>query len=463
MTIKETIKVTLTAKRIADFRCPDNKSQEIMWDANTPNLGVKIRPRGKPAFIYQGSLEGKSKQMVIGSALTWKIPEAQAEARRLQVLVDKKIDPKEEREANLAASAKARAEKLKVEVTVGDVWDVYVQRGSGKKGRAWSETYKKNLRAAMKAGGEKYPRCGERRTVSGPLFYLRDVPLAELDDDMLANIIGDELERMGERGSDGESKNPRGYAAIKNAVEWLSGMYRWASSRTEYKKLIRGNPARSTTVQDSLPSQAGARRLDFVEVPQLEKFFQALAKMPNRTMAGYITGLMITGARRKELAKLKWEHIDFDLMKYTIADKTKSNLERIRTLPLTPMFERVVSSMPRVEDNPYVFAAPRSRLGYVQDARKALAPVTKFAKIAHLTPHGLRRTFSLLGEAAKLPAGAIEQAMGHAVAGMDEHYKPRRIEMLRVVMRHLENYVIEHAGLPADQAPVADLAEPTAA
>ena len=444
-----TKKEKLSVKRIVDLRCPDDQEEVKLWDKDTPNLCVKLKPRGRPSFVFIGSMAGKQVHLVIGNCNSWKIPDAQDEARRLRTLIDRGIHPKLEREEKMKAAAQAQADKLQVEITVGDVWAIYSERGVGKKGRPWSESYKKNVQAAMKAGGEKYPRCGERRTVSGPLFYVRDIPLRDLDDDLLADIIGDELERIGERAPDeDDAENPRGYAAVKNAVEWLSGMYRWASSRTEYKKLIRGNPARSTTVQDGLPSQSGARRLDFVEVPQLVKFFQGLSMLPNRTMAGYLIGLMITGARRKELAKLKWAHIDFELMKYTIADKTKSNLERIRTLPLTPLFERVVRSMPRIENNPYVFAAPRSRLGYIQDARKSLAPVAKHAKIAHLTPHGLRRTFSLLGEAAKLPAGAIEQAMGHAVAGMDEHYKPRRIEMLREVMTQLEEFVIRQANLP---------------
>jgi len=445
-----TTKVKLTAKRIAEFQCPPDKSQAFLWDADTPNFGVKIRPRGKPAFIYQGSLGGKTLQLVIGSALTWKIPDAQAEARRMQVLVDKNINPQEERDANVEASALAIAEKSKIEVTVGKVWQIYVERGVGKKGKPWSATYKKALLRSMEPGGKTFPRCGERRTVSGPLFYVRDIPLKDLDDDMLADIIGDELERIGERrpGSiEGDGDCPPGYAAVKNAVEWLSGMFRWAASKSEYKKLIQGNPARSTTVQDDLPSNPNARRLDFIEVPQLRKFFEGLAMMPNKTSTGYLTGLLITGARRNELARLKWSDINFTLKKYVIADKSKSNVERVRTLPLTPLFERIVKSMPKIDGNDYVFAVPKSKYGYVQDTRKTLAPVVEYAEIDHLTPHGMRRTFSLLGEAAGCPAGAIEQAMGHAVSGMDEHYKPRRVEMLRGVMTQLEEFVIEQSGM----------------
>lgn len=445
-----TNKVRLSAKRIADHRCPDDKDQAFLIDIETPNLYVRIRPRGKPAFLFVGSFAGKPVNLVIGNTKTWTIPAAQEEARRMRTLIDRGIHPKLEREDRKAETTKAIEAKSIVETTVGDVWKVYVERGLGKKSKPWSATYKKALLRSMEPGGKTFPRCGERRTVSGPLFYVRNIPLQDLDDDMLADIIGDELERIGERrpgSNDGSEECPPGYAAVKNAVEWLSGMYRWAASKSEYKKLIHGNPARSTTVQDDLPSNPNSRRLDFVEVPQLRKFFQGLAMMPNRTITAYLTGLLITGARRNELARLKWSDINFTLKKYVIADKSKSNVERIRTLPLTPLFETLVKSMPKIDGNDYVFAVPKSKHGYVQDTRKTLAPVVEYAEIDHLTPHGLRRTFSLLGEAAGCPSGAIEQAMGHAVAGMDEHYKPRRVEMLRGVMTQLEEFVIEQSGM----------------
>ena len=444
-----TNKVKLSVKRIADLRPLDDKNPGFLIDADTPNLYVRVRPRGKPAFVFVESMSGSPVNLVIGNCQTWKIPDAQDEARRMRQLIDQGIHPKLEREAKKDAAAKALADKAKVEVTVGEVWEAYIDRGLGKRGRPWSVTYLKSLKSAMHVGGEMFPRCGERRTVQGPLFAARDIPIGEFDDDALADILGDELDRIGERFRGEPGVNPPGYAVVNKAAESLSGMYRWASREREYKSLITGNPARSPTVQDNLPSKTGVRRLDFVEIVQLEKFFEGLSRLPNRTMAGYLTGLLITGARRQELAALKWSDIDFDLKKLTIADKSTTTLHRTREIPLAPWFEAVIKSMPKVDQNPYVFAAPRSKLGYVQDARKSLAPVVEHAKIKHLTPHGLRRTFSLVGEAARCPSGAVEQIMGHSVSSMEEHYKPRRIDALREELVRLEEFVREKAKLSA--------------
>ena len=444
-----TNKVKLSVKRIADLRPVDDKNPGFLIDADTPNLYVRIRPRGKPAFLFVGSMAGKAVNLVIGNTQTWTIPAAQEEARRMRTLIDRGIHPKLEREDREAETAKAIAAKSRIEITVGEVWEAYIARGVGKRGRPWAPTYLRSLKSAMHEGGEMFPRCGERRTVQGPLFVARDIPIGEFDDDALADILGDELDRIGERFRGEPGVNPPGYAVVNKAAESLSGMFRWASREREYKSLITGNPARSPTVQDNLPSKAGVRRLDFVEIVQLEKFFEGLAKLPNRTMAGYLTGLLITGARRQELAALKWSDIDFDLKKLTIADKSTQTLHRTREIPLAPWLESVIKSMPKIDGNVYVFAAPRSKLGYVQDARKSLSPVIEHAKIKHLTPHGLRRTFSLVGEAARCPSGAVEQIMGHSVSSMEEHYKPRRIDALREELVRLEEFVREKAKLPA--------------
>jgi hypothetical protein len=49
------------------------------------------------------------------------------------------------------------------------------------------------------------------------------------------------------------------------------------------------------------------------------------------------------------------------------------------------------------------------------------------------------RTFSLLGEAAGAPAGAIAQVMGHKPSAIAEGYRPRSIDALRPYLAVIEN------------------------
>ena len=76
------------------------------------------------------------------------------------------------------------------------------------------------------------------------------------------------------------------------------------------------------------------------------------------------------------------------------------------------------------------------------------------AGIPHVSIHGLRRTFSLLGEAAGAPAGAIAQVMGHKPSAIAEGYRPRSIDALRPYLALIEAFILEKAGIAFDPATV---------
>ncbi|HRK38741.1 MAG TPA: hypothetical protein PK347_10155 [Burkholderiaceae bacterium] len=67
--------------------------------------------------------------------------------------------------------------------------------------------------------------------------------------------------------------------------------------------------------------------------------------------------------------------------------------------------------------------------------------------IDHLTVHGLRRSFSLMGEAAGAPAGAIAQVMGHKPSAIAEGYRPRSVDALRPLLERTEAFILEQAGV----------------
>lgn len=435
---------TLTLSRIKALRCPPDKAQVFLWDSTAPNFGVRLKPNGKPSFVFQGSLLGESIRVTIGRCATLTIPEAKAESVRLQKMINDGLDPRLEKAKTLAATVAAQNEKRKVGVTVGQVWADYMARGTAKKGREWAVSYMEKRKNAMSPGG-LLPQRGTKKTVPGILFGLNDVLLKDLDDNRVHQWALAELAAIAARSTRKKTARKPGYAAVKAGSEWLSGMLRWCSTQAEYKAIVDARAVRSSTVQDNIPSGTGARRKDLLEVGQLEDFFANLDLMKNRTFAGYLTVVLLTGARREEVAPIKWEDIDFRWKKFTIHNKTTSDVERTRVLPLTPYIESVFKAMPKIND--FVFASTRSKLGYVRDSRKSLAPVLENAELPHLTIHGFRRTYSLLYEEAGCVASAMEQIIGHVVQTMDEHYKPRTVEQLRPWLERYENFVIEKSKL----------------
>ena len=110
--------------------------------------------------------------------------------------------------------------------------------------------------------------------------------------------------------------------------------------------------------------------------------------------------------------------------------------------------------------NPFVFSSPvgkksgrtLSKSGRLVEPRAPHADVLSDAGIGHVSIHGLRRTFALLGEAAGAPAGAIAQVMGHRPSAVAESYKPRSIDALRPFLLQIERFILDRAGIVFDES-----------
>ena len=132
----------LTAGRIREFTCPADKAQAFMWDTEAPGLAVRATA-GARAFVFQSKLNGKDLRATIGDVRAWNIDDARTEARRLQTLIDKGIDPREQKRERIA---KAEAAKAAVEAAKAER-----ERQARYTLRALCEAYAESLEAAGKA------------------------------------------------------------------------------------------------------------------------------------------------------------------------------------------------------------------------------------------------------------------------------------------------------------------------
>ena len=150
-------------------------------------------------------------------------------------------------------------------------------------------------------------------------------------------------------------------------------------TRKEYRSLVDPTCARVSKLRDAPASKT---RKDAIEIDQLPAWFAGVAKLRNRTAAVYLQALMLTGARREEMATLGWGNVDFRWKKLTIADK----VDATRTIPLTPYVAWLLSNLPR--RNAYVFAVEKSKSGRLSEPRSPHAEVLADAGIPHVSIHG---------------------------------------------------------------------------
>jgi integrase len=440
-------KERLTAPKVAGFTCPPDKAQAFKWDAATPGLGLRVTPTGKPAYIFQGRFQDKTLRVTIGSPDAWSIPQAQERARELQRQIDAGRDPREVKAETIAADVAKRTAEVADVLTVAEVWPRYMAEGKPKRKAAWKPRYVADLKKAAALGGEAKKR-GTGKTKPGHLAALMPLRLASIDQDTIREWYAK------------EAKTAPIQAA--RAVAMFSGFLGWCATKKDLRALVQKDAARASELGDVLPGVN--KRRDALEIDQLPAWFAGTDKLQSRAARAYLQALVLTGARREELAALRWADVDFQWQKLTIADKVDST----RVIPLTPYMAHLIGGLPRFND--WVFASVRlkkgrkgappelvqaSASGRLAEPRAPHADVLADAGIPHVSIHGLRRTFSLLGEAAGAPAGAIAQVMGHKPSAIAEGYRPRSIDALRPYLAQIERFILDKAGVHFDPATVA--------
>jgi integrase len=441
-TRNSTSRVNFTKGRVDAFACPADKNRLYLWDSGQPGLGLLATPpkgesEGAVSYVFQRKLGGRSVRLTIGDRATWTLEKARDEARRMGVLVDSGIDPRQERKERLAQTEAARLEAIRSTVTLGEAWTVYVEARSAD----WSEGHKRDHEQVMAAPGRTVNR--KRKSKAGPLYPLRDERLEALTPARL------------ERWLENERKTRPAFAA--RAFRLLRACLRWAEGRSEYSGLA--DPARVLTqdVRRKVP-RVGARD-DCLQREQLSLWFEAVQKIPNPVVSTYLQGLLLTGARSGELAQLQWKDVDFQWRSLTLRDKVEGE----RTIPLPPYLASLLHALPRRtlgnrKPNPWVFSSPITEHGRMGEANHAHSAAVKDAGLPPLTQHGLRRSFGTLSEWVECPVGVVAQIQGHKPSAIAEkHYRRRPLDLLRQWHDKIEGWILTEAGIERPQAGTAAL------
>lgn len=418
-------RVRLTAGRVSAFTCTPEKSQAFLWDTEVPALMLRATPTGRKTYAFESRLFGKTLRIGLGSVEAWTLEQAREQARRYAVLVDRGQDPRELERRQKAEQEALRQQARAKAVTVGDVWPLYLENGRPKRKEAWKPRYLADLHAMARPGGDPKKR-GAGVTRPGPLYPLLGLPLSGVTEDILKSWF------------DKEARAGRHQAA--RALMMFRGFLRWCSSQPEYRSFIDRGVGAAPAILENLP--ANTRRTDKLMAEQIGGWWRAVERLHNPVHSVYLRALLLTGARRNEIASMRWDGIDWRWKTLTIADKA----EETRTIPLGPVLAQLLGSLPRT--NAYVFAA-KSSTGYVQDVRASMAKVLAECSIPHLTFHGLRRTFTQTARRI-VPAGVPAQISGHKESAVAEGYNILELDELRPYVAQIEMEFLRLAGVQFD-------------
>ncbi len=335
------------------------RGDKVFWDRELAGFGIRVHATGRKIFVAQARTPGGlPKRATIGRSVDMTAEDARRKAAEMIDRIRRGEDPvpPPEPAEPIVADLAARFMTAHVEVN----------RRPGT-----VETYRRLLGRHIlpELGGLKLSEV-DRSHVSGLHYKLRDKPVQ-------ANQAVGVFSKM-----------------FKLAVAW--GM-----------TPARPNPCRSVK---RYGERSRERFLTGEEYARLGRvLFEAESEGPLMASAvAAIRLLLLTGCRKNEILMLRWDDIDRTAGELRLRD-TKSGPRRV---PLTPVAERVLARIPRVEGNPWVIAGgkPGGRLEridalwYRLRARAGLEDVR-----LHDCRHSFASQALALGEA--LPT--IARLLGH--------------------------------------------------
>ena len=186
--------------------------------------------------------------------------------------------------------------------------------------------------------------------------------------------------------------------------------------------LLDKNPAASVTGYKENPERA--RVLDADEMTALLKAAYA-DRETNQHAATAIILLAMTGARTGEILATQWSHVNLEEGLIRLPD---SKSGKVRLIRLPPAAVALVEALPVF--GRYVIAGKKAD-HQKPDLKSAWTRVTAQAGLEGITPHDLRRTFSV--ELSRLAGVHVaSRALGHAsVTVTESHYLPENFTVTR--------------------------------
>jgi len=399
----ETRRFPFTAARLQAVPTPDNGAVQV-YDEVTPGLAMRVTKAGAKTFVLFRRIHGRAVRMKLGSFGSMSIPDARKAAQQIAGKAAAGVDVVAER-----AAARARGR------TVGDAFSAWLAFARHRK-RSWADDKRlwelwiegKPAHSIAISGDKTEGRLSRK---SFPSFARR--PVGEVTPGEIENIvraIGETRARTGNK-----------LRALLSTI-WNHAIRRGDATT---------NPVRFV---ERFPEHSRER---FLQELELVAFLRAVAEEPPTWRDYFLLGLL-TGQRRENLSRMRWDEIDLATSCWHIpASKSKS--KRATTIPLTDLAAGLLRRRREEITGEWVFPSYiGSKDGCVREPRKPWQRVLRRAGIANLRLHDLRRSVGSWLGASGTNSYTIARALGHRSVRSGEPYVRLAPDPIREAMHAIQ-------------------------
>lgn len=351
----------LTVKRVASLTRPN-----VYSDGG--GLYLRVRKSGTKSWLFIYMLNGKRREIGLGSVLDVTLAEARRAAEELRGVQLEGRDPAQARSQERAAQASS--------VTFGEIANQLIDSIEG---GFRNEKHRKQWRSTIQTYAAKLlpMKVDEIETID-VLAVLQPIWLEKFE---TASRVRQRIERVLDAATAKGVRQGDNPARLKGNLEFL----------------LPKRPKGGDSHHDALP------------FPDLPEFMRQLAGRP-ATAARALEFTILCAARTNEVLGMRWSEVDFDARLWVVpAERMK--MKRVHEVPLSDRAIAVLEAVRSSVDDPeaIVFRGPRG--GAMSNM--AMLNLLKRMEVA-VTVHGFRSTFrDWAGETTAHAREEIEMALAH--------------------------------------------------
>jgi integrase len=375
---------------------PREKRYDVT-DARRRGLQLRVFPSGEKSFQFRYTLHGQTRRVTFGPYPSVTLAEASFKHAEAERLLDNGKDP-----ADLAKDSK-RAEREAG--TVAELADEFMRR------------YVKPSR--------KRPEQMQQMLDANVLPYWRHKKAK----DITARDVVLLLDKIVDRGSK---------VMANRVASAVSQMFKFGVLRG----IVSGSPCVALTRPGGRERNRERKLVEHELKMFWEKLDTAEISPPIRTA---LRLLLVTGQRRGELARAKWQDVDLDNGRWIIPAENSKN-GRAHEVPLTTIAIDLFAQLSELAcGSIWVLPSPTKDDEPIIDRSisRAVRNNEKHFGIAHFTPHDLRRTAASMMSMLGMPRLHVSKVLNHTdnstTAVYDQHdYWEEKTRALVTWSTHVE-------------------------
>jgi site-specific recombinase XerD len=404
-------------KRSVDDLAPKNTPEVVLWDTEIKGFGVRARSGGAKTYILHyrpgGGRNAPLRKLTLGRhGSPWTPEKARVEAKRLLGRVASGEDPAERKFADRRA------------MTVAELCDLYLAEGAAHKKVSTLKADRGRIVHHIK------PLLGDK--------HVEKLVRADIERMMVDVKTGKAIVRRALTDKRPPGSVPTGGSGTAGqCVALVSTLMAFAVAR----KLRSDNPAAGIKKP---PIRKMERFLSEGEIAGLAQALDAeTAASGNPYPSAAVKLLLLTGARRGEIANLQWQNVDFQRKCLRLPDsKTGAKVIYLNEPALD-----ILRSLPRLADNLYVI--PGNRVGAPSGAiDRVWWRARSAAGLGDVRLHDLRHSFASIGVVDGLSLPIIGALLGHKHSATTARYAHLAPGPLRTANDAVGSRIATAMGMP---------------